>query len=199
MPTILDDWEVFLNEPPQDSPNAMKAELPIIDLACKRIYKKYRSVVKAGNLILENAEDEMLHALRIHCKKLRYLMEFFSSLFPRKKINVLINQLKKLQDNLGDFNDLCVQEEYLLNITRELPATQRQIKKTLVAIGSLVGTLARERQIVKDAFAETFTEFASPGNKELFQVLFASHIQSGQAGTKKNKLSRNLESTKTQK
>ena len=197
--TILDDWEVFLNEPPQDSPNAMKAELAIIELACNRIYKKYRSVVKGGNQILENAEDEMLHALRIHCKKLRYLMEFFASLFPRKKINVLINQLKKLQDNLGDFNDLCVQEEYLLNISREMPANQRQIRKTLVAIGSLIGTLARERQIVKDAFAETFTEFASPGNRELFQELFVSKSQPEHAGTKKGKLSRNLESTKTQK
>ena len=171
---ILKDWEAFLNQPRQDDGAAPNAELPIIDLACKRIYKKYRSVVKAGNLILENAEDEMLHVLRIHCKKLRYLMEFFSSLFSRKKINVLIEQLKKLQDNLGDFNDLCVQEEYLLNITKELPATHRQLKKTLVAIGSLVGTLGRERQMVKDAFAETFTDFASPGNKELFQELFKS-------------------------
>jgi CHAD domain-containing protein len=171
---ILQDWEAFLNQPRQDDGAAPNAELRIIDLACKRIYKKYRSVVKAGNLILENAEDEMLHALRIHCKKLRYLMEFFSSLFSRKKINVLIEQLKKLQDNLGDFNDLCVQEEYLLNITKELPATHRQLKKTLVAIGSLVGTLGRERQMVKDAFAETFTDFASPGNKELFQELFKS-------------------------
>ena len=171
---ILKDWEAFLNQPRQDDSVAPNAELPIIELACKRIYKKYRSVVKAGNLIRENSDDQMLHVLRIHCKKLRYLMEFFSSLFPRKKINVLINQLKKLQDNLGDFNDLCVQEEYLLNITTELPTTHRQLKKTLVAIGSLVGTLGRERQMVKDAFAETFTDFASPENKELFQELFKS-------------------------
>jgi len=183
---ILKDWEAFLNQPRQDGGAAPNAALPIIDLACKRIYKKYRSVVKAGNLILETAEDEMLHVLRIHCKKLRYLMEFFSSLFARKKINVLIAQLKKLQDNLGDFNDLWVQEEYLLNITKELSTTQRQLKKTLVAIGSLVGTLGRERQMVKDAFAETFTDFASPENKKLFQELFASQIQPGQAGTKKD-------------
>ena len=83
-------------------------------------------------------------------------------------------QLKKLQDNLGDFNDLCVQEEYLLNIIKELPATQRQLKKTLVAIGSLVGALGRERQMVKDAFAKTFTDFASPANQGLFRELFAS-------------------------
>ena len=196
---ILKDWEAFLNQPPQDDDAASNAELSIVEVACKRIYKIYRRVVKAGNLILENAEDEMLHVLRIHCKKLRYLMEFFSSVFSRKKINVLIAQLKKLQDNLGDFNDLCVQEEYLLNITTELPATHRQLNKTLVAIGSLVGTLARERQIVKDTFAETFTDFASPENKKLFQELFASPTQAGQAGTKKDQLSRKLESTKTRK
>jgi CHAD domain-containing protein len=172
--TVLNDWEVFLNEPRNDSETAVNAKLPIIYLAKKRIYAKYRSVVKAGNLILENTEDELLHALRIQCKKLRYLMEFFSSLFPPKKINRLIEQLKKLQNNLGDFNDLCVQEEYLLDISRKLPVTQQQQKKVLVAIGSLIGTLNRERQTAKDAFAKTFTGFASPVNKNLFRELFAS-------------------------
>jgi CHAD domain-containing protein len=170
--TILNDWETFLDEPRADSATASKAELPIIDLARNRIYKKYRSVVKAGNLILDNTNDEKLHALRIQCKKLRYLLEFFTTLFPRKKISVLIEQLKKLQDNLGDFNDLCIQEEYLLNISKKLPATHQQKKKTLVAIGSLIGTLDRARQTVKDAFANTFTDFASPENQELFRELF---------------------------
>jgi CHAD domain-containing protein len=171
---ILQDWDAFLNEPPHDSPTASNADLPIIDLSRKRIYKRYLSIVKAGNQILENTEDERLHALRIECKNLRYLMEFFSSLFPRKRIKILIQQLRKLQDNLGDFNDLCVQEEYLLNTADELPVTDQQSKKTLEAIGSLIGTLDREKQIVKDAFARTFTEYASPENKNLFRKLFAS-------------------------
>ena len=128
--------------------------------------------MKTGSLILQNTEDEMLHALRIECKKLRYLMEFFSSLFSSKKINVLIGQLKKLQDNLGDFNDLCVQVEYLQKTSEELPATQQRTKKTLVAIGSLIGTLDREKQLVRDAFADAFTKFASPANQELFRELF---------------------------
>lgn len=171
---ILQDWDVFLNEPRQDYPTASNADLPIIDLARKRIYKKYLRIVKDGKLILENTKDEMLHLLRIECKKLRYLLEFFSSLFPRKKINVLIEQLKKLQDNLGDFNDFCVQKEYLLNIAAELAKTHEKSKKTLVAIGSLIGTLDREKQTVKDAFAKTFTAYASPANKRLFRELFTS-------------------------
>ncbi|MFC1493804.1 CHAD domain-containing protein [Thermodesulfobacteriota bacterium] len=171
---ILKDWEAFLDKPQQSSSTASNAQLSIIDLASKRIYKKYLSVVKAGNLILEKSDDRMLHVLRIHCKKLRYLMEFFSSLFPPKKMNILIDQLKKLQDNLGNFNDLRVQEEYLMAIARELPVTQEQLKKKLLAIGGLVGILGRERQIVKDTFAKTFTDFASPGNNDLFQELFIS-------------------------
>ena len=130
--------------------------------------------MKTGNQILEDAEDEKLHALRIECKKLRYLIEFFSSLFARKKINALIGQLKKLQNNLGDFNDLCVQEEYLLDISGELPAKGQQYKKTLAAIGSLIGTLDRKRQQVKNAFSKTFTDFTSPENRKLFKELFAS-------------------------
>jgi CHAD domain-containing protein len=171
---ILRDWDVFLNEPRQDSPTAANADLPIIDLARKRIYAKYRRTVKDGNLILDDTKDEMLHLLRIECKKLRYLLEFFSSLFPRKKVNVLIEQLKKLQDNLGDFNDFCIQEEYLLKIAEELPTTDQQAKKTLVAIGSLIGTLDEKKQAAKDAFAKTFTDYASPANKRLFRELFTS-------------------------
>jgi CHAD domain-containing protein len=138
---ILQDWEVFLNEPRQDSQTAPNADIPIIDLARKRIYKKYLRTVKDGT---------------------------------RKKINVLIEQLKKLQDNLGDFNDFCVQEQYLQNIAAELPATNEQSKKALVAIGSLIGTLDREKQTAKDAFAKTFTVYASPANKTSFRELFTS-------------------------
>jgi CHAD domain-containing protein len=171
---IMQDWEAFLDEPQQEAAAASNADQPIITLARKRIYKQYRSIVKAGNLILKKTEDEKLHALRIECKKLRYLMEFFSSLFPRKKNNLLIAQLKNLQDNLGDFNDLCVQQDYLMDIAGELPANHRKPKKALVAVGSLVGTLDKEKQIIKDAFAKTFTNYASPPNKRAFRELFAS-------------------------
>jgi CHAD domain-containing protein len=171
---IIEDWEAFLNKPLSDSAGALNAKLPIIDLARNRIHKKYRNVVKVGSQITENTEEGMLHVLRIHCKKLRYLMEFFSSLFPRKKMNTLIGQLKKLQDNLGDYNDLRVQRDYLLDIIEELPLAQRQANKTIAAIGSLVSALDKEKQTVKDAFAKTFTDFASPANQALFRELFAS-------------------------
>ena len=117
----------------------------------------------------------MLHALRIECKKLRYLMEFFASLFPAKEINELIQQLKKLQNNLGDFNDLCVQQEYLLNLAAEIPDDQQsQSRRTILAVGSLIGSLDAEKSRVKDSFAQTFIGFAAPANQKLFKTLFVS-------------------------
>lgn len=171
---ILNDWEAFLNKPQTASPTATNAELHIIDLARNRTYKKYRDVVKTGSLIKGDIDDRMLHVLRIHCKKLRYLMEFFYSLFPPEKIESLIKQLRKLQDNLGVFNDLRIQEQYLLDITKELPAVEGQLNKTSMAIGGLVNTLSKEKRMVKDAFAEIFRDFSSTENKELFQELFTS-------------------------
>jgi CHAD domain-containing protein len=169
----LQEWEAFLNEPVPKKPEAANAALPIVDLARKRIYKRYRRVIKDGDYILTHTQDELLHSLRIECKKLRYLMEFFASLFPRKKMTRLIKQLKKLQDNLGDFNDLSVQQDYLMHMAEELPLDDPRSRKALVATGYLVENLGHRQKTVKANFAKTFTEFASPANQKLFRQLFA--------------------------
>ncbi|MCP4669843.1 MAG: CHAD domain-containing protein [Desulfobacula sp.] len=168
---IIQNWETFINKPQLDSPVAAKAKTPIIDLAQKRIHKQYWGIVKTGIQIIENMEDEKLHALRIKCKKLRYLMEFFSSLFPNKKIKALIKQLKKLQNNLGSFNDMYVQEQHLMNIALELSATDLNSKKNLMVIGSLMGTLNRKKQVFKSTFPKTFKDFAAQKNKKKFNEL----------------------------
>ena len=169
---VLEEWQEFLNEPIPKKPVATNAAMPIVELARKRIYKRYRRVIRDGDYILTHTQDELLHALRIECKKLRYLMEFFASLFPRKKMNRLIKQLKKLQDNLGDFNDLSVQQEYLMHMAEELPLDDPRSRKALVATGYLVENLGYKQKKVKANFADTFTEFASPANQKLFRRLF---------------------------
>jgi CHAD domain-containing protein len=175
----LNEWAEFLNEPVPKKPDAANATMPIVELARKRIYKRYGRVIKDGDYILTHTQDEYLHALRIECKKLRYLMEFFASLFPRKKLARLIKQLKKLQDNLGDFNDLSVQQEYLMHMAEELPIDDPRSRKALVATGYLVENLGYQQKKVKANFADTFTEFASPTNQKLFRQLFAIKRKDG--------------------
>lgn len=169
---IRQDWEMFLNEPPADAQTALNAGRPIIDLAQERIYKHYRRIVKFGQDISEDAEEKKLHALRIECKTLRYLIEFFASLFPAIEIALLTRQLKKLQDNLGEFNDLCVQQEYLLSLAAELPGEGPPARRTILAVGSLIGALDDKKQQVKGAFAQTFTDFVAPATQQLVKALF---------------------------
>jgi CHAD domain-containing protein len=111
--------------------------------------------------------------LRIECKKLRYLLEFFASLFPSKEMSKMIRQLKRLQDNLGEFTDLEVQQRFLLSVAEALDMDDAGTRRALVATGALVETMARRQQDVKANFAETFREFASPAHRKQFRKLCA--------------------------
>ena len=169
---FLEEWETFLNEPLDDKAGA-NASSPIFNLARKRIGRQYGSIVKNGTYILEHTEDELLHALRIEGKKLRYLLEFFASLFPRKEISRMIKHLKRLQDNLGEFSDLTVQQEFLLSAAEGLDIDEDGARKALVATGYLVETLERRRKIARADFAETFKKFASAAHQKQARKMLA--------------------------
>ena len=79
-----------------------------------------------------------------------------------------------LQDNLGEFNDLSVQQEYLMHMAEELPLDDPRSRKALVATGYLVENLGYKQKVVKAKFGKTFTEFASPANQKSFRRLFAT-------------------------
>jgi CHAD domain-containing protein len=161
--TIMDDWTAFLGTAETD------ADQPLLPLAQHHIHKRYRRIRKEGRHILQNGDEAQMHALRIQCKKLRYLLEFFASLFPPEQLAVLITQLKSLQATLGDINDLRVQEAYLLGIARELPLESHS---ALLAIGALVAKLHDQRTQAKILFREAFTQFAVKENRRLFKQLF---------------------------
>lgn len=178
---ILQDWQDFLAAPiteeveGEEQPPA-NAAVTIIKLSSRRIRRWYWRVIEDGNDLVSNPEDTLMHALRIKCKKLRYLIEFFESLYPPDKVSVLVSQLKKLQDNLGEFNDLSVQQAYLINLTEQLPLNQehnrQSVARALVATGSLVNSLSLRREEVRSHFAETFAQFASTQNQDLVRELF---------------------------
>ncbi len=170
---IIRKWDIFLNHPCEHAPRAPNAAVPVFELARKRIHKRYAEILKAGARILEESSDEKLHSLRIECKKLRYLMEFFSSLFSSEKISIPIKELKRLQDHLGDSNDLCIQRDYLRKTADELPITGQRDRRTMLAIGSVIGSLEEQIQTAKGSFSDVFTRFSSPKNRKLYRELFA--------------------------
>ena len=159
--------------PDPDRPQPVGATQPIKSLASRVIYRRYRKIVKAGARIDESTPDEDLHRLRIECKKLRYALEFFRTLYPEAEMKSLIKQLKSLQDNLGRFNDLSVQQDFLYGFLETIDGQKSNAVELAAATGALISRLEREHRKVRNAFMGVFDRYNSSLNKQRYHRLFA--------------------------
>ncbi len=149
------------------------AELRAYDYARSLIWKRYRKVCKLARGITPKTPDEAVHELRIDCKKLRYLMEFFAPLFDKSNFKTLIKPLKKMQDNLGLFNDYSVQQEALLNfVSTQSDARNRTSAPLAMAAGGLIAVLDQRQKAERDHVIANFQHFDSPEIQNLFRALF---------------------------
>ena len=106
-------------------------------------------------------ETNRLHRLRIDGKKLRYLLEFFRDVFPAEEVDPLIVTLKRLQDHLGRFNDLQVQQRSVASMIERLESTESTPESTFAAGRHLLEQLAKQEQRVRRRFADEFSHFDS--------------------------------------
>ena len=167
---LMASWTTFLQGGQEGV--APAGDTPVVALARGVVWKHFRRVLKRGNAIESHTPDEALHDLRIDCKKLRYLLEFFASFFPKDKMDELIGHLKKLQDNLGEFNDLSVQQADLMAaLNGALPRGEGRML-CAAAIGGLVAQLHAQQRVVRRAFASAFAAFAKKKNVRLYRALF---------------------------
>lgn len=169
---LIESWDALLNSI-ADQLETKNSNRPVIDLARKFILKKYKQVIEIGSQIKDDSPTVQLHQLRIECKKLRYLLEFFASLFPQDEIALLVKQLKKLQDNLGDFNDLSVQQKSLKQYLEAISPENIDSQKTASAIGGLITSLYQQQQNIRQAFAQTYSQFSGQDNEKIYQKLFS--------------------------
>jgi len=165
--------EAFLARPVPTRTRLGNAGLPVTDVARKRIRKAYRRLVRRGAKIDDDSPPEHLHRLRIDAKKLRYLLEFFAGLFPRGEVKKLVRALKDLQDNLGLFNDLSIQQETLRSLAGQIggedPSTGDAVRR---AVEPLVERLAERQLEERGDFAERFAAFTHRNVRARFDRVF---------------------------
>ena len=169
---LLEQWPAFLEQDPASLEGAPNALRPVIEVADERLWKLYRRVLKEGRAIDDASPATQLHELRKTCKKLRYLMEFFQSLYPAKEIRHLIKIFKALQDNLGDFQDYEVQRHALQQFAEEMLAAGEAPAETLMAMGLLIERLQAGEAETRAAFHRVFEHFAAEQNCVRFRQLF---------------------------
>ncbi len=172
MDKLLDDWHGVLNAEELPGEPGLFADQPIEQVASKRIWRMYKKVLKVGRAIEADGPAEEMHELRKDCKKLRYLIEFFQGIYPKKELKELVKALKVLLDNLGEFQDLEVQADKLRSFAADFDPQDRHSMPTVMAIGALVADLLRHQQAAHERFADCFHAFDSEENRAHYTHLF---------------------------
>jgi CHAD domain-containing protein len=162
---LMTDWHSALKTAAQPPAGP---EPDIGSLAADRIARAHRRVIRLGSALTragggDGPSGTDLHSLRKRCKELRYLLEFFGSLYDPAAYRRAVKNLKGLQDCLGEFQDAEVQREAIRGFAVQMLTARSANAATLLAMGELTAQL-HERQLrgraeVADRFAQ-FTRAA---------------------------------------
>ena len=158
-------WRDALNGP---SP---RRGITAAQLAADRIRRANRRVLREGSAITRDSPPERLHDLRKRCKELRYLLEFFASLYDPAIHHQAVRDLKGLQDCLGEYQDCQVQQHEIRMFATQMMARRRVPVTALLAMGELAGQIARRERRARREFAGRFADFAADASQQRFRAL----------------------------
>ena len=141
-----------------DDLTRMLREQPIVGTAADELRRRWKKLLKAGAQLRE-LDPQRRHKMRLQAKNLRYASEFFAGAFPGKKAarrrQRFVAGLQKLQDALGELNDIAVHAGLTERIVDAQDARDKQREgraKKAFAAGRLSGyEEARIASVLKDA------------------------------------------------
>jgi CHAD domain-containing protein len=131
--------------------NSTELQAKASDIAHKLLHEIYEQLLATG-ADFEHLDSEHRHKVRIEIKKLRYATEFFSSLYPKRKVTPYLGAMKMLQDGLGASNDVDVARKLLKRVLKQGRGKERT--RLSYAAGLVVGWHShvgngRERELIR--------------------------------------------------
>ena len=164
---FLHKFNIFVNTPGLGAlPVREEPPTPhrVREVAPALIYSRLEAV-RAYETILANATIAQLHALRIECKRFRYTVEFFREVLG-EQTKAILNQLKGLQDHLGNLHDADVACQIVRQFLTEwdarqtaLPLATRQNPQPIV---TYLAQQSAELHRLMVSFPQTWANFNRP-------------------------------------
>jgi inorganic triphosphatase YgiF len=143
---------------PQDDLLRDRGDMPVELFAAEQLARRWRKIRKKGKRFAQ-LDAGKRHKLRIQVKKVRYAAEFFAGLFPgkrpAKRRKKFLTALERLQDGLGDLNDIAVDKDLVtaMGIRRRRPSATRAF-----AAGLLTGREDASIDAIMAAASEAYAE-----------------------------------------
>jgi CHAD domain-containing protein len=119
-------------------------EEPFADAAARVIEVRAAEVFEHSEGVLEVAEIERVHDMRVATRRLRAALEVFEPCFPAKRHRKALKRIKALADALGERRDRDVAIEFLERFAGEAPESDR------AAVAALVERLREEQRCANE-------------------------------------------------
>ena len=125
----------------EDAPSFREAAALAVETRAEEVFE-----FRSG--ILDTADIERVHDMRVATRRLRAVMEIFSDCFPRKPYRRALRDVKKLADALGERRDRDVAIAALERVAEGLTGEDRR------GIRSLVDELRAEQEVANRQLEE---------------------------------------------
>ncbi len=137
------------------SPHGQKGGRPLAALGAAAVFKQLKKTHQKALKITPRSPDKQRHALRIACKKLRYLSELMLPVLKIKTLSHFTKRLKVMTTMLGDFNDQHVEIEFLFS----QKVGCADIPESLPALGALLFIGEQRMQQARKEIDNNICEF----------------------------------------
>ena len=139
----------------------------VIENARRIILVRLDELFSFSQYVSDPANVTELHDLRIAAKRLRYTLELFRFALP-KEVNGLIDEIKEVQEQIGDMHDADVMIERVTEIVHA-DTTARTTRLMEIASAVDRGTVAQRHQRLRSSM----TNRATPRDEIAFYTLIA--------------------------
>jgi CHAD domain-containing protein len=135
------------------------------EAASRAVEVRAEEVFEQRGGVLDTADVERVHDMRVATRRLRAAMEIFADCFPRKEHRRLLREVKALADALGERRDRDVAIEALRAAASDLTATERP------GLRHLEDEIRAEQARANEALAEMLEEVDRGGLRERLLAL----------------------------
>jgi CHAD domain-containing protein len=165
----LEGWRRWLADPHVEVDTTMRLG-PVV---ARRVERAPDHLLRGGRAITGESPSTRLHDLRKDAKRVRYLVEGFSSLLEPDGRQAFVAELKALQENLGAHQDAEVQLGLLRMLAHDLAAAGQVDTDTLLDVGRVSERMVRRQANERRAFDDRFGRFDTKRNRHALASLLA--------------------------
>jgi CHAD domain-containing protein len=131
---------------PRDVPG-FDCDEPFGRAAARVVEVRSAEVFEHSRGVLDTAEIERVHDMRVATRRLRATMEVFEPCFPRKRFRKTLKAVRALADALGERRDRDVEIEFLERFAEQVDPADR------AAVDKAVSRLREEQAEANEALA----------------------------------------------